>query len=533
MSNPAQRVWNTAIYIRVSKENGDDTLENQLFSVTEHLKKLGDTKICTVKIDDGYSGLNIDRPAFQEMLNEIRCGSIDCVAVRDLSRLSKDHIEAGRYIHRIFPAQGVRFLSALEDLDFTKAPEYSESLMLDVKNLMNEEYSRHLSRNIRSVFQQKYMNGKYIGAFAIYGYFKSPEDKNKLVVDETVASVVKDIFQWKLDGMSAADIAEELNQNDIPSPAEHKKSTNYHLGFQTNEKMRWSSVAVARILANRVYTGCLEQAKSMSHFKVGIRVIKPTNEWIRIESSHEAIIPATQYEAVTRLLRRDARKSPGEKLMSALAGFVRCKSCGQNMKLQQVGIKGRTYRYYVCCGKNKDNRSCPAHRITKNGLKETVLQQIRIHVDDVKKADKIDFADNDALIVEMKKQEIEAKICQIKSDLKLTQTYLEKLQDMFVRRKFSRSDFNHMRLHYEQKCSEIKEELRTEESNMQKNLNMEAIFGWTDRYRPFFSFEEFTRPLLAYLVQRITVDRNKQVKIEFVYEQEYEFLQKFLRFIKS
>lgn len=190
MNEEIKKTWKAAIYIRISKENGDDTLENQQNAITEHLNILGNIKICSIKVDDGYSGLNSNRPAFQEMLKKIECGEIDCVAVRDLSRLSRNCIEAGRYIQEIFPKKGIRFISVYEDFDFVKAPEYNISAMVGFRNIVNEDYSYNLSQSVKSGLTQGYKAGKYLGAFTVYGYRKSSTDRYRLELDPVAAKVV-------------------------------------------------------------------------------------------------------------------------------------------------------------------------------------------------------------------------------------------------------------------------------------------------------------------------------------------------------
>jgi DNA invertase Pin-like site-specific DNA recombinase/ssDNA-binding Zn-finger/Zn-ribbon topoisomerase 1 len=525
MSKTSQKIWRAVIYIRISKENGEDTLGNQLKTVAEHLELLGNINVCAVKIDDGHSGLHTNRPAFQEMLNAIRHGEIDCVAVRDLSRLSRNYIDAGRYIQEIFPAQGVRFISVFEGFDFVKTPQYNVMMMVGFRNLVNEEYSRNLSQSVKSALSQGYTDGKYLGAFSVYGYQRSSGSRHHLEPDPIAAKVVQDIFQWKLEGMSSADIAEHLNQESIPSPAEYKKSTNFHTSFQKSQQAKWSSVAVGRILANRIYTGCLEQGKSMyPYFKANDRITKPTVEWTRIENTHEAIIPAVQYEAVARLLLMDTRKAPGEKLVPALAGFIRCKSCGQNMILKQHTSKGKTRRYYVCCGKNPENRRCPAHRISKEDLEAKVFRQIRAHMDDVRKIDEILSSLDISHISDIKRQMVAKELGKLRDDLELNRKCFRGLFDEFALRIYDDPDLCQMRLHYKDKCDILKAQIREIEGTSLDSHGTEAMLGWIELYKQFFSFEEVTRPMLAYLVRRIAVDGSKKVCLEFLYKREFEVL---------
>ncbi|MEA4892473.1 MAG: recombinase family protein [Peptococcaceae bacterium] len=521
------KIWKAAIYIRISKDNGEDTLESQEFIVTKHLNALGNVRICTVKIDDGYSGLHCDRPAFREMLRDIEQGRIDCVAVRDLSRFSRNYIDAGRYIQKIFPSLGVRFISVFERIDFMKAPDHNDSFMLSVRNVVNEAYLRNLSQNIKSSLQQGYREGKYLNAFSPYGYRKSQTDKYRLKPDPQAAETVHSIYQWKLDGMSAAAMAERLESLGIPSPAEHKKSFSgaYCTGFQKNDSAKWTPIAVIRILSNRVYTGRLEQGKSQKpYFKARRRVQTLRSQWVCIENAHEAIIPLHQFEAVQRLLLMDSRSSPGEKSVSPLSGFVRCKRCGRNMIQKQNCSSKKTYHYYVCNGRNVANIPCPSHRISKTDLENEVFRQIQLRMDDVLRIYKLAPSMDMSQLRSLKNQMAVKKIGALTKELKLRHRCLDGLQDEIIIQSHTLQELEAMRKHYMQECNRLEVSIKKTEANMQAPPNAEEFFGWLERYKPYFGFISVTRPLLAYLVNRITVGQDKEVLVEFIHEQEYQFL---------
>lgn len=524
MSDAIQRKWKAAIYVRISKENGDDTLDNQRNTVAEYLRRLGNIEICGIKVDDGYSGLNCNRPAFQELLYDIQQEKIDCVAIRDLSRLSRNYIEAGRYIQQIFPSLGVRLISVFEGLDLVKAPEYNVSVMVSFRNIVNEEYSRNISCNIQSVLSKGRQEGKYLGAFAAYGYRKSSGSRYRLEPDPAAAEVVRNIFRWKLDGMSAASIAEQLEQTGVPSPAEYKKESNYHTSFQKNAKSKWSSASVGRILSNRIYTGRLEQGKSMKLFlKASKRVQKPCGKWDCKENAHDAIIPPPQFEAVARLLAMDTRCSPNQTIVPALAGFIRCKNCEQNMILQQVGAH-RLHHHYVCRGNNPERKRCLGYRIAKSDLEAAVLQQMVHRIDEVEKICVIMASSDASSIVSIRKQEIIKELTQLSEEQELTISFQKALKEEFVAQRLTKSDFEYMNWHYTQKRDKIDKTIKSLEILALSNNLETEIFDWLEQYKLFFSFESITRPLLAYLVGRITVDRDKNVCVEFLHEKEYQFL---------
>lgn len=215
---------------------------------------------------------------------------------------------------------------------------------------------------------------------------KSPADKYRLESDPVTAPVVKRLYQWKTEGMSVAAMAEELQELNIPSPAEYKKYVSgvYCTGFQKSGVAKWTPITAIRILSNRVYTGRLEQGKTQKlYFKAQKRTKTLESQWVCTENANEAIIPPYQFETVHRFPLMDTKSLPGEKSVAPLAGFVRCKQCGGNMAVKQNCCPKRKYYYYVCNGKNEAKARCPAYRISKPVLEKEVFQQIKRRIEKV------------------------------------------------------------------------------------------------------------------------------------------------------
>ena len=238
--------YRAAIYLRLSKEDGDvvaggklesNSISNQKDLIMDFLKSKSDIEVVSIRIDDGYSGVNFCRPDFQKMLEDIKKGKIDCVVVKDLSRFSRNYIEAGRYLEKIFPALGVRFIAINDNYDSADT-QNSQDIIIAFKNLINDSYLRDLSTKIRSHLDVKRKNGEFIGNYAAYGYLKADNNKNQLIVDTFAAEIVRDIFRMKLDGMSPSTIANKLNELQVLSPMEYKRSMGIHFetSFKTNKK---------------------------------------------------------------------------------------------------------------------------------------------------------------------------------------------------------------------------------------------------------------------------------------------------------
>ena len=219
--------YNACIYARLSRDDGDklesDSIINQKALIRDFISKHPEIHVVSEKTDDGYSGVNFDRPAFQEMMEDIRSGKINCVVVKDLSRFGRNYIEAGNYIERVFPFMGVRFIAINDSYDSLDRNQ-SDSLIIPFKNLINDAYCKDISVKIRSQLEIKRKKGQFIGAFAVYGYLKDPEDHNKLIPDTYASEVVRAIYKWKLEGMSQGRIAEKLNLQGVLCPMEYKMS---------------------------------------------------------------------------------------------------------------------------------------------------------------------------------------------------------------------------------------------------------------------------------------------------------------------
>ena len=304
-------------YVRISytddKTCESDSITNQKKYIEEFVKNHPDIELVNTRVDDGYSGIVFDRPAFKEMMEDIRCGKINCVIVKDLSRLGREYNETFTYLRRIFPTLGVRFIAINDNID-TARESVSNDLSVSFKGVMNDEYCRDISVKVRSALDIKRKNGDYVGATPVYGYKKDDENKNKLVIDEYPARVVRDIFKMRLDGLSADRIAAELNRLGILSPREYKKDRNIPMpkkGYCDKENSKWSATTILRILKDEVYTGKLIQGKQGTpNYKIKEIVNRSAAEIFVTENAHEAIINKKDFDLVQRLMQVDTRISP-------------------------------------------------------------------------------------------------------------------------------------------------------------------------------------------------------------------------------
>lgn len=260
------QVYKAIKYIRLSytddKTVESDSVANQRRLIDDYIARHPEIEVVAEKIDDGYSGVLFDRPAFQEMMQMIEQGEANCVIVKDLSRLGREYIETGRYMRRVFPAYGVRFIAINDNVDTEN--DAADDLTVSVKNIMNEAYCRDISVKTRSALEVKRRSGDFVGAFTIYGYVKVGDKHKSLEVDEYAANVVRDIFRKRLEGFSASHIADELNRLGILSPLAYKRNHGMpHAkgGYTDRKDCKWSATTIIRILQDETYTGTLVQGK--------------------------------------------------------------------------------------------------------------------------------------------------------------------------------------------------------------------------------------------------------------------------------
>lgn len=358
--NMVHRVFKAGKYLRLSIEDGDkaesESIINQSILIDSFIENNPDITITDIFKDDGYTGTDFNRPGFQAMMEAVENGSINCIIVKDLSRFGREHIDVDRYIQKIFPRRGVRFISVNDHYDSLTANESETHLVLPVKSFVNDSYSRDISIKVRSNLEAKRQNGDYVGAYVSYGYLKDKKDKNKLAVDLQVSENVVQMFQWKLDGLSCQMIADKLNTLGILSPAEHKKKLgiNYRSAFQRNMKSMWSAVAVGRILRNPIYIGTLEQGKtSRVNYKVKEQRRNPEEKWSVKENNHKPIIEKSTFDLVQQLLEKDMRVAPGKEANYMFAGLLECGDCGRNLIRRKKSYKGEETVSYICTTYNR------------------------------------------------------------------------------------------------------------------------------------------------------------------------------------
>lgn len=537
--------YHTAIYLRLSRDDEDmdgstkresDSISSQRELARSFVREQPDMELFDIYIDDGYSGANFDRPDFKRMMEDIEKGKVNCVVVKDLSRFGRDYIEAGRLIQKTFPAFSVRFIAITDRYDSLTADQSTTSLVIPVKNFVNDFYCQDISEKIKSHQRVKREKGQFIGAFAVYGYQKDREDKNKLVPDGYAAKIVKNIFAWKLDGMSNLAIANRLNENGIFSPLEYKKShgENYATGFPAGIVSKWSAVAVKRILTNEIYTGTMVQGKREKvNYKVGKILEKPESEWLKVEGTHEAIISKEDYQIVQRLLKVDTRAGKGKEKAHMFSGFLFCGDCKEPMIQRLNRYKGTEKISYICSTRNR-SEGCSRHSISEMDLKRVVFQIIRLQTAllmDVNR--QLQYLQTKEMHLE-DEVGFENEITRLKNE---QEKYLELRAGLYEDLKtgiITPEDFKNFSVIYEKRYRETEQALAKQEE-MVKKLFYNGVQSSVrlKRLKESMQITASDRDVLLVFVERIEVYEEKRVVIQFRYQEEIEKLLILEEFLSS
>jgi DNA invertase Pin-like site-specific DNA recombinase len=342
-TNQDGKIWFACDYTRLSREDGDkdesDSITNQKELIRSFVAKRQDISLAASYEDDGYSGVDFNRPSFKRMIEDIKAGKVNCVIVKDLSRLGRNYIETGKLLERFFPFMGVRFIAINDSYDSLSHNAQTDNLIIPFKNLINDAYCADISKKVRSQFDVRRKNGDFIGAFPVFGYGKDPDRKNHLVIDEDAAAVVRDIFTWKIAGMNQQGIANKLNTLGVLSPLEYKKAhgSKFKTVFCAKPITKWTAVSVGRVLANNVYIGVLTQGKNTTpNYKIKQRVRKAEDEWVRVEQAHEPIISTEDFALVAHLMKKDTRITPGGDCLFIFSGILFCGDCGRSVVRKPV-----------------------------------------------------------------------------------------------------------------------------------------------------------------------------------------------------
>lgn len=516
-------------YSRLSQEDGDkkesDSISNQKTYIKSYAESHG-LKLIKEYCDDGFSGVTFERPGFQEMLADIREGRINCVIVKDLSRFGRNYIEAGRYIEQIFPCMGIRFIAINDNYDSEHSRSGADYMMLPFKNLLNDAYSRDISVKTKTSLEVKRKKGEFVSNFAPYGYKKSSQNKNLLVIDEPAAEVVRYIYQLKISGKNNKAIANQLNLEGIPTPLAYKLSNGDRIpcAFQKNVEMKWCITTVARILKDETYYGNLLQGKSHRiNYKVRKQITKPKEEWIRCENTHEPLVSTESLKLIQTLKQVNSRHAPGKDCLSLFSGLIVCGKCKKTLTRKTVG----KYHYYGCYFSDRKIR-CKGIAINENLLSEILLKIIQRQISIFTQMDELLQQVDSLRFKNTSVQKLTKQLLNQETELKKSENLIASMYSDLHNGVLEQDEYDSLLEIYRERITLTKEriaELEVQRQNMLEGNT--TLFNWIASFKEYQNITSLDRVMLLALFKDIQLYPDKQLAISLYYEDELKELMDF------
>ena len=391
--------------------------------------------------------------------------------------------------------------------------------------MFNEAYCRDTSIKIRSQLEIKRKRGDFIGSFAVFGYQKDPADHHKLVVDEYAADVVRDIFKWKLEGISAIDIATRLTANGIPTPMDYKQSQGmrYSTTFRVKERSEWSAGMVLRILKNPVYIGVLEQGRvTTPSYKVKRLIQKPRDEWAIIENHHEPIIEKAHFDTVQRVLAMDTRTAEAGQPVELFSGLVFCGECGGPMVRKTIPSGRKKYVYFVC-GAHKERKVCFPHTLRADALDGIVLTELQRYIQNILDLAELMELTDTAKLQQAKVQKVQARLAKKQEEIDRCQKLLRSLYENLADGIIDKNEYQELKAAYQEKRSQAEEQAELLREEMSQELDRSANNTWIHQFVQHRNIEVLDRKVVVSLIERILIYRDRRVEIVYRWHNEFQW----------
>ena len=531
--------WRAALYIRLSRDDGDklesNSVTNQREILREHLKLHPDIAIHDTYIDDGWSGTNFDRPGFLRMMEDIYAGNVNCVVVKDLSRFCRNASEGGQYLDNIFVRYRVRFIAINNGLDTASGNMNAATQLISVgvTNVINESVAATTSVNVRGTLNVNRQQGKFIGSFPTYGYLKDPDDRHRLIIDGETAPIVRLIFRRFLEGVSILGIAKELNRMGIPNPSAYKRSKGMNYRHPAGEKTDglWPDSTVRRILRNEMYIGNMVQGKNTTvSYKIKQCRAVPKEDWIRVEGTHEAIIDRETFEKAQKLFNRNIRKPPKSDEVLLFSGLIRCGHCGRIMSRKTNRHSYGTYHYYRCTTHNRlDTGKCTAQTIRVDRLEKAVLvflqTMVKVSVEYESLAEQI----RQSARRKTESHTLQKALEQQRSEREKCHRIMVGLYPDWKSGVISQEEYLTLKSDLQDRLRTLDDSIaRLRQTAEQYAGNPEQENEFLAHFRKYRNFTELTRPMLTELVRQIRVYEGGRLEILLNFQDELETLTEYL-----
>jgi DNA invertase Pin-like site-specific DNA recombinase len=527
MPAPSLYVY-VALYIRLSVEDNKKrgcSVENQKLVLNDYLADKPDFIVYDTYIDNGLTGTNFHRPGFQQMLSDIEAGHINCVIVKDLSRLGRNSIDTGYYIEQYFYAHNVRFIAVTDQFDTADPGNLHGGIMLPLKNMINEAYSLDIGRKIKAQARQAMKDGDYIGARAPYGYRKDPNNCHKLLIDEETAPVVKQIFDWAYERVALNRIVRNLNEMGITAPSHYKKSTGEITSPGLIGSGKWQTRTVMKILESEVYTGDLVQGKTkmVDHQQVkagedNLIIAKCTHEPI---ISHELFTAVQEYRKQVCEESRAKPKNPYTP--NIFKGKVFCTDCGRSLHRQRAERRKGPDIYWFHCLTNS--------RVAKDTCKGVMMQETELIATVTAILEKeLSVALGMSLPLfqlearqKQKKDGLKSQMSAKRQDIEKQRRLIRGLYENFVQGILTSEEYFELKAGYEGSITVLSGDIEALEKGM------DALDDQLVRYRAMEKDAKslaqdhvLTAELIERLIDRIEIDHERNIRVSFRFKSEFQ-----------
>ena len=516
ISNPMD--YHVALYIRLSKE---DETEGPSQSVTNQQSLLNEfvqqhrLSVYDTYIDDGWSGTNFDRPDFQRMIADIEAKKVNMVITKDLSRLGRDYIMTGHYMERYFPERRVRYISLLDGVD--TGVESTANDITPFRAIMNDMYAKDISKKIKSVKRDKQRKGQFIGGKPMYGYKMHPTEKNKIIIDEEVAPIVRRIFALALDGMSCRKIATLLNEEGVPTPATY---CGWKVGNPGPYTGLWSSERISDMLQNETYIGNMVQGRQVKISYKSKKCLKQAREnWVVVEGTHEPLVDKETFQKVRMLV--DSRKHTRSRTYDfLLKGLIFCHECGYPLAtLNRKNAAGEERLFFVCRTYQRFTKAgvCTCHSIKEQTVTDAVIAKVREICEAYLNPDELLPIAQKAVEEAQKKDSSEAEIQSVQSKIEsmtanLDKMYMDKLDGILAEADFQR-------IYQKVKADRAQLEEKLKRLREQHEEPVKAAQQARELVQRFLESPFANREMLVSLIERVELSEEKHVYIKFRFKE--------------
>ena len=528
----------TALYCRLSQDDGNVgdsmSIQSQKAILEKYAREIGKAAY-SFYVDDGYSGTNFQRPSFQRMIADIEDGKIDTVITKDLSRLGRNYLESGAYIEVFFPQHHVRYIAVNDGVD----SEQSGGLdITPFKNILNEFYSRDISKKVKSGKHIRALEGKFMGVTAPFGYRKDPQDKKHLIVDEATAPTVRLIYSLALEGYGTNRIGKVLYKRKIPKPSYYKQEFfSQHNAGGEDYWYDWKQEAITRILRNPVYKGGMYvHTTSKPTFKCRGRGYIQRADREVLEDVHEAVVTKEIWQTVQDIIDRHTKVKPCTSgYENIFRGLLKCPDCGQTLLIHTDNrnpdrdLLDKTY-YQCTTYRKKGANFCTAHRISAGNIESAIKADIDRHAVKAMK-DKEKFINNVLLSMNEssaeRSEKVKAEIDKLKKrNAELDRMYIRLYED-YSSGKLSEKKFTMMSAHYEQEQDANEEKMsELERQHKEKSAAVTNAEQFTESLAQCAGMKKLTATVLNTLIEKIEV--HNPVMVNGVKEQKLTVYYKFV-----